>query len=54
MRAGLEAIDQPAIDQRGDNGTQERRGKWNAENAHGLPDSGSDCIMAWPNCGCDF
>ncbi len=37
--AGLEAFDQPAIDQRADNGAQERRRDWNAENTHGLPDS---------------
>ena len=38
---GLEAIDQSAIDQSGDDGAQERRGYWDAENAHELPDSGS-------------
>ena len=44
--AGLETIDQPAIDQGGNDAAQEWRGDWDAENAHGLPDSGSGCIMA--------
>ena len=47
--ARLESIDQPAIDQRGDDGAQERHGDGNAENAHGLPDSGSGA-----NIGSDF
>ena len=37
--ARLESIDQPAIDQCGDDGAQERHGYWYAENTHGLPDS---------------
>ena len=36
--AGLEPIDQPAIDQSGDDGAQQRHGDGNAENAHGHPD----------------
>jgi hypothetical protein len=47
VRAGLKSIDQPAIDQRGNDATQKRHRYWNAENAHGLPDSRSGCIMAW-------
>src|SRR4051812_23289288 len=39
MSASVETIDQPAIDQCGNDGAQERRRYWNAENAHGLPDS---------------
>ena len=39
IAAGLEAVDQSAVDQRGDNGAQKRRGHGNVENAHGLPDS---------------
>src|SRR5207237_9984221 len=38
MRAGLKAIDQSAIDQRGDDGPQEWRRYWNDENTHGHPD----------------
>ena len=38
------SVDQPAIDQRSDNGAQERHGYWNAENAHGLPDLRSGAI----------
>ena len=41
VAARLESIDQPAVDQRGDDGAQERHGDGNAENAHGLPDSRS-------------
>ena len=37
--AGLKAVDQPAIDQRGNDAAQERHGYWDAKNAHGLPDS---------------
>ncbi len=39
--ARLESLDQPAVDQRRDDGAQERHGEGNAENAHGLPDSRS-------------
>ena len=39
--ARLESIDQPALDQSGDDGAQERYGDGNAENTHGQPDSGS-------------
>jgi hypothetical protein len=42
--AGLEPLDQPAVDQRGDDGAQKRCGDGNAENAHGLPDSRSGAI----------
>jgi hypothetical protein len=38
MRPGREIPDQPAIDQRGDDGAQERHGCWNTKYAHGLPD----------------
>ena len=41
IAAGLEALDQPAVDQRGDHGAQERDGDGNSEDAHGLPDSES-------------
>ena len=37
LRAGLKTIDQPAIDQRGNDGAQERHGEGNTENAHRLP-----------------
>ena len=40
----LESLDQPAVDQRRDDGAQERHGYGNAENAHGLPDSRSGAI----------
>ena len=39
MRTRVEAIDQPAIDQRGDDRAQKWRRCWNVENAHGCPDS---------------
>ena len=39
IAARLESVDQPAVDQRGDHGAQERHGKGNAANAHGRPDS---------------
>ena len=39
LRARFETPDQPAVDQRRDNGAQERNGRGNAEDAHGLPDS---------------
>ena len=41
LRARLESVDQPAVDQRGDDGAQQRHGDGNAEDAHGHPDSGS-------------
>ena len=44
VRARLESVDQPAVDQRSDDGAQERHGYGNAENAHGLPDSRSGAI----------
>ncbi len=45
----LETVDQPAIDQRRDDGAQQRHGDGNAENAHGLPDSRSGA-----NIGSDY
>ena len=39
LRACRKALDQPAVDQRRDNGAQERHGRGNVEDAHGLPDS---------------
>ena len=44
VAARLESLDQPAVDQRRDDGAQERHGDGNAENAHGLPDSRSGAI----------
>ena len=54
LRARLETLHEPAIDQRRNDGAQERHGDGNTENAHGLPDSGSGCIMAWQGDGREF
>src|SRR4029077_9815968 len=51
LPARLKPLDQPAVDQRGDDAAQERHGQGNAEDAPGLPDSGSGCIMAWAKAG---
>ena len=40
-RARLESLDQSAVDQRGDDGTQKRRGCGDVADAHEMPDSGS-------------